>query len=204
MKRVLIFIFIFQIILFSKILAQDANDPSTEVYFKKSQSEAGFVFTMAELGSGFGAFYDFPFGNQFHLGTSIDAFFIRDSKQVELVDYYGNVYSLNDFNDVYLFDAMITLKRRFFADDVHDSVRPFLSAGVGPVFGMNFPNIPGYKDQYAWSVGGFFGGGMDITIDANYFVSARAQYRVMPFSEPIGETSNHSMFELRFEVGRRF
>ena len=144
MKKVVIFIFIFQIMLVSKILAQDADDSTTEVYFKKSQTEAGFVFTMAELGSGFGAFYDFPFGSFFHLGASIDAFFIRDSKQVELVDYYGNAYSLNDFNDVYLFDAMITLKRRFFANDVHDSVRPFLSAGVGPVFGMNFPNIPGY------------------------------------------------------------
>ena len=97
MKRVFIFILLFQIILVSKILAQDADDSTTEVYFKKSQSEAGFVFTMAELGSGFGAFYDFPFGNQFHLGASIDAFFIRDSKQVELVDYYGNDYSLGYF-----------------------------------------------------------------------------------------------------------
>lgn len=205
MKRLVVLVFIFQIIIVSMTQAQDADDSTTDVFFKKSLNEAGFVFTMAELGSGFGAFYDFPFGGLFHLGASIDAYFIRDSKQVELADpYTGGVYSINDFNDVYIFNAMITLKRRFFAEDMDDNVRPFLSGGFGPVFGMNFPELPGLRDQYAWTMGGFFGGGVDITIDAHYFVSTRAQYRVIPFSEPIGETSNHSMFELRFEIGRRF
>jgi hypothetical protein len=99
---------------------------------------------------------------------------------------------------------MFILKRRFFAEDMDDSFRPFLSAGFGPIFGMNFPEVDDLENQYRWTAGGFIGGGVDISVDVKYLVSIKAQYRFMPFSKILGETSDHSMFELRFELGRRF
>ena len=186
------------------IYAQNEINPDEDDYLKQAKTEAGFVFTMAEFGSGFGAFFALPFGSIFHVGATVDAYFLRDSKQFESVDYYGRPYSINDPNNVYVFDAMITLKRRLFAADMHDSFRPFISGGFGPVYGMNFPENDIFPDQKGMTFGGFVGAGADISVDKMLFISIRAQYRVLPFSKRLGEKSNHSMFELRFELGKRF
>ena len=69
---------------------------------------------------------------------------------------------------------------------------------------MKFPKDDRRPNQSEFSFGGFFGVGADISVDKKFFISVRGQYRILPFSKPIGETSNHSMFELRFEIGKRF
>ena len=90
------------------------------------------------------------------------------------------------------------------AEDMDDSVRPFLTGGFGPIAGYNFPEIDELPDQSSWTFGGFVGAGVDITFDVKYFISTKAQYRIASFPDRLGVTDNHSMFELRFELGRRF
>ena len=177
----------------------------------RPDNQIGFVFTMAESGSGLGGFIAWPLFAGFHFGFNLDAYFLRDSKQIDTYYYAtGTPYSINKQNNVYLFDAMVTLKKRFFADDLDESFRSFLSGGIGPYYGMNFPEFeqtpegePTF-DQYRFTVGGFAGAGVDITVNEKMFVGVRAQYRVIPFSKDLGERANHSMFELRFEIGRRY
>jgi hypothetical protein len=200
------YIYILFIILFSNILAQDDAEFETQ-----PTRQGGLVFTMAETGSGLGGFMAWPLANNFHFGISFDAFSLRDSKQFDYYDYYYNIpITINKKNNVYLFDLFFTIKKRFFAEEMEESFRPFLTAAVGPTFGMNFPehDIDEYgnptQDQFRWTLGGFLGGGVDISFDVKYFVGIRAQYRLMPFAKKLGESSNHSMFEIRFEVGQRF
>lgn len=204
MKSAIIMIFVLLFSLIQLIQAQDVINTSEDEYLKQAKTEAGLIFTMAETGSGFGVFYAFPMGGIFHVGASIDAYFLRDSKQFEYIGYDGYPRSVNDVNNVYIFDAMITLKRRLFAEDMHESFRPFISGGFGPVFGMNNPEDDRLPNQEEWTFGGFVGAGADVSVDKKFFISVRAQYRVLPFSQRLGERSNHSMFELRFELGRRF
>ncbi len=173
------------------------------------RNQIGLIFTMAETGSGLGGFIAWPFIGKLHLGFNLDAYFLRDSKQIDF-EYFGTPVSINKQNNVYLFDAMITLKRRFFEDDLDESFRPFISGGIGPYFGMNFPEndpTPGSEplsDEYRWTLGGFVGVGVDVTVNEKVFVGIRGQYRIIPFEEKLGERNNHSMFELRFEIGRRY
>ena len=205
MKGAYIFSLILLFAFTNIIYAQNEIIPDEDDQLRQAKTEAGLVFTMAESGSGAGAFIALPFGSIFHVGVAIDAFFLRDSKQFEYADpYTGGLYSINDINDVYIFDAMITLKRRLFADDMDDSFRPFITGGFGPVYGMNFPENDNLPNQKEFSFGGFVGTGADISVDKKFFISVRAQYRFLPFSKPLGERSNHSMFELRFEMGKRF
>ena len=205
MKKLLFIIIILPGIFFSTLLAQDRANTYSKEKFEKIRTEAGLVFAMAETGSGGGAFLSLPFGSLFHAGIAVDVYFLRDSKQIEYADpYYGGVYQMNKINNVYIFDMQFTVKRRLFAEDLHDSFRPFLTGGLGPVFGMNHPEDKSLPKQYEWSIGGFVGGGADITFDKKYFVGVRGQYRIIPFSQRIGETNNHTMFELRLEVGWRF
>ena len=188
----------------SKIYAQKELKSNEEDLLRQEKKEAGVVFTMAETGTGFGGFYAIPFATSFHFGATIDVFFLRDSKEFEGVDYYGYYFSVNKVNNVYLFDAMLTLKKRFFAEDLHESFRPFLSGGIGPVYGMNFPEVDQLPDQKAFTFGGFVGAGTDISMDNKFFASIRVQYRFLPFSSYLGEKKNHSMAELRIELGKRF
>ncbi len=173
------------------------------------RNQIGLVFTMAETGSGLGGFIAWPLIGKIHLGFNIDAYFLRDSKQIDF-QYFGTPVSINKKNNVYLFDAMITLKRRFFEDDLDESFRPFISGGVGPYYGMNFPEddpTPGAEsrpDEYRWTLGGFVGVGVDVTVNEKVFLGIRGQYRIIPFDQVLGERTNHSMFELRFEIGRRY
>ena len=59
-------------------------------------------------------------------------------------------------------------------------------------------------DQFGWALGGFLGAGVDVDASTSFFMSIRAQYRIIPFAKKIGERKNHSMFELRFEFSNRY
>ncbi len=192
------------------ILSAQDFEPSAETPFD-TKRQAGLGFAMAESGSSLGLFMTWPLLPDFHFGVGFDAFLLRDSKQLDFYDYYyGMPYTINKQNNVYLFDLMVTAKRRLFREDLSDDFRPFLSVAVGPIYGMNYPEVNtdsgAYQknDEFAWAFGGYVGCGIDFSVKANSMVSIRAQYRIIPFPEKIGERSNHSMFELRFEIAQRF
>jgi len=172
----------------------------------------GLSFTMAETGSGLGLLMAWPIFNHTHLGANLGAYFLRDENELTYYDpyYYNTPITVNKENNVYLFDFTVSVKRRFFASDLDDSFRPFLTGGVGPYYGMNYPeyntDILGNPtfDQFGWALGGFFGAGVDVDASTSFFMSIRAQYRIIPFAKKIGERKNHSMFELRFEFSNRY
>jgi hypothetical protein len=172
--------------------------------------QGGIVFTMAETGSGFGGFFSWPLFKNMHFGLATDFLFIRDSKEITYTDpYYYYPVTYNKVNNVYLIDFFVIAKKRLFAESMDEGFRPFITAAAGPVYGINHPE-KWAKQEYGLSntsdltVGGFFGAGVDINAGSSYFFSVRAQYRIIPFSIQIGETNNHSMLELRFEIGKRF
>jgi hypothetical protein len=205
MKGLTIFIITLLFLSSQAVYSQDSLNPDNLENLRHAKTEAGLVFTMAETGSGVGAFYAIPFASIFHVGATLNAYFLRDSKQFDYQDpYTGYIYSINNVNNVYIFDAMITLKRRLFSEDLDESFRPFLTGGFGPVYGFNNPEDDRVANQEEWSFGGFVGAGADVSVDKKFFISVRTQYRILPFSHRLGETKNHSMFELRFEIGRRF
>jgi hypothetical protein len=203
------FVFLITIFLF---FAANGNAQDLDYENEYDMKYAGFSFTMAETGSGIGGLMAWPVFENTHFGISLGAYFLRDEDELTFYDHYYYAYpiTVNKENNVYLFDFMVSLKRRFFANDLDESLRPFLTAGVGPYYGMNFPeynrDLQGNKtvDQFAWALGGFVGAGVDVDASANFFISIRAQYRIIPFLEYIGERKNHSMFELRFEIGNRY
>lgn len=175
------------------------------------KNQRGFAYSLLETGSGLGFFYEMPIEGYIHLGFGFDAFMLRDKNQVEFISpWTGRPYSIGKENNVYLLDLMFSAKKRLFAEDFDDSFRPFVTAAVGPVFGMNFPeydtDIEGNKthDQYRWTLGGIVGLGIDADVDGKYFFGFRLQYRIMPFSKQLGERQDHSMVDVRLEIGQRF
>ena len=191
--------------------------PAAQIYAQLETEEgfneqAGIALTMAESGSGVGGFYSLSVFKDIQLGAGLDVYFIRDSKEISVPISYTSQYpiyvTLNKVNNVYLFDLTVFFKYRMFVNTMDESFRPFISAGAGPIYGINYPEVefaPEKKDEFAWAMGGVIGIGADINVSGpKAFLGIKAQYRFIPFKENIGERENHSMFELRFEIGGRF
>jgi len=204
LKYLLIYLFI-PFLLFGQMEQYIEEDPPPVV-----KNHRGFVYSIMETGSGLGVFYEIPFPNFYHLGLAFDVVMIRDDGQIDGWDPIYGQYSLNKRNNVFLFDLMVSAKKRLFTDEIDDSFRPFILVSAGPVYGMNFPEFSqdprGNKlnDQFGWTLAGSIGLGIDADLEGGYYFGFRSQYRIMPFSEKIGETKNHSMVDIRFEVGQRF
>ncbi|MCB0281261.1 MAG: hypothetical protein KDF60_01670 [Calditrichaeota bacterium] len=190
---------------FSQLYDYLEDDPAPTI-----KKHRGLAYSLLETGSGLGVFYEIPFMNFMHWGAEFDAFMLRDKNEFGYTDYYGYYRTIGKENNVYLFDLMFTLKQRLFAEDFDDSFRPFITASIGPVFGMNFPEFDRdadgqkLKDQYLWTLGGIIGMGLDADVDGKYYFGLRTQYRILPFSERLGERKNHSMIDVRLEIGQRF
>jgi hypothetical protein len=204
-------IYLILFVLTSILSAQD-YDSSAETPFDIKR-QGGLGIAMAESGYSLGLFITWPLLPDYHFGIGFDTFILRDSKQIDYYDYYyGIPYTINKQNNVYLFDLLLTVKRRMFRNDLSDDFRPFLSLAAGPIYGMNHPEaVPNSdsstykkKNEFAWTFGGYVGCGVDFSVKSNSLVTIRAQYRIIPFAEKIGERSDHSMLEFRFEIAQRF
>lgn len=208
MKRALcIFIIMIPMVSFAQFQKFIEKDPEPTV-----MSHRGLAYSLLETGSGLGLFYELPTVNFFHFGLVFDAFMLRDNGQIEYYDpFYRVPRSYGKVNNVFLLDLMVTVKKRLFQNTLHDSFRPFITASVGPIYAMNYREYnrnpftdEKLNDQFGWTLGGIIGAGIDADVDGTYFFGLRFQYRVMPFDKMIGESKDHSMVDLRLEVGQRF
>ena len=166
-------------------------------------SQWGMAFSVLEAGTGLGAFYDVPLPGYMHLGATLNGFYLRDSKEFQY-GFGDYVLTYNKENNVYLIDLMVTLKKRLFPRSMHDSFQPYISVSAGPVYGMNFPEDDAEKDQTAFALSGAGAFGVNAIIDNVYIFGLRLQYRYMKFDQQLGERQNHSMFDVRIELGKRF
>lgn len=185
---------------FEEFIEKDP-EPTTMIH-------GGGAFSIMETGFGLGAFYETPFLNDLHFGLSLDIIKIRDKDQIELTDpFTGYTYTFNKKNDVYLFNLMISAKKRLFSGSFDDSFRPYLIGLIGPVYGINYPEDENGKDlsnPHQWIIAGAIGVGLDADFQGGFYGGLRTQYRFMPFSKRIGERQDHSMIDIRFEIGQRF
>ncbi len=139
-----------------------------------------------------------------HVGASFNIHMLRDRNQVDFYDpYYGGPVSINKKNNVYLLDLMFSLKKRFFADKVDDSLRPFLSVSAGPLYGMNFPENDRFEDQFDFIMSGAVAAGVDAVFSDQYLFGISIQYRFMRFHEEIGERKNQSSVNLSISMGKQ-
>ena len=103
-----------------------------------------------------------------------------------------------------MLDLLITLKKRLFAREIDDTLRPFVMIGTGPVYGINFPEDPKRKDEFVFGFSGYLASGVDIALESQYFLGLRLQYRFIKFSDSFAQRTNHSTFDIRLEIGKMF
>lgn len=174
-------------------------------------TEYGIGFTLAMGGFGLGGYYRYALPGYMGLGASADFYMMRDDKEYEIYDPYSNFYyQLNKINRLFFIPIHVELKKRLFPNDIEDNFRPYLVGGAGGVFGMNFPRktqVEGgdypRKNEFRFTVDFYFGFGVDITTNEDYYFSIRPQIRFVQFAQSIAGDRNHSTFEIRLELGKR-
>jgi len=182
MKYFIIAILLVPVLCFGQFEEYIEKDPEP-----LSMTHRGGVFSIMETGSGLGGFYEIPIQNFMHITYTLNAIMLRDKNQIETFNpITGNPVTLNRKNNVFLFDLMISLKKRLFPRSFDDSFRPYIVGAVGPVYGVNFPEDDFGKElptKDGWVLSWGLGFGIDVDINESVYGGLRTQYRFMTFDK---------------------
>lgn len=124
-------------------------------------SEGGFGiggFLRNRIGRNLTGFIDFSFSES------------KDEREFDYVDYYGNVYTYNKKNRIFMLPINLGMQYRLFSEALTDNMRPFISAAIGPTIVIINPYEKEFFEaiKYStmkWAVGGY------TAIGANFGVS---------------------------------
>jgi hypothetical protein len=92
----------------------------------------------------------------------------------------------------------------------NDGIKPFFSAGVGPVIGESISGYSGYgylsgNDRTSATVGSFLRAGADFHFARSFAIGADAGYNwLADFDQPVGGRKNYSGFNMSLSIGWLF
>jgi len=132
MKKIFL---LFLIIPFIGLNAQKIGKMATDtsrIIFPGNSWGANLIFS--EGGFGFGTFLRTEIGKNLTGFVDFSVSEAKDEREFEYIDYYGNTYTFNKKNRVYLFPLNFGLQYRMFSNALTDNMRPYISIGIGPTF----------------------------------------------------------------------
>lgn len=117
-------------------------------------------------GFGLSGTYSTPLGRITDLNFRLSVSGVTDNSEVEYYDYYGNAYTRNKINRVFLSTLSIGIKHNIFFDDIDGNFKPLVKLGIAPSYIMMTPydksffNAFGYA-QSSWGIGAYGGIGLE-------------------------------------------
>jgi hypothetical protein len=161
-----------------------APDPEPEEF---PDNALGLDIMFGEGGIGFGGFY------RRQLSLSLTAFAdfsiseIKEDNEFQYYDYFGNPLPVpGKKNRVFLIPFNFGLQYRLFENLIHDNLRPYINAGLGPSMVITTPyereffNAFGYA-QTRFAAGGYVGFGANFGLDKSSLVGINLRYYVVHF-----------------------
>lgn len=130
----------------------------------------GINVIFGEGGFGLGGFY------KNHLGHNLNGFIdfsfseSKDEREFDYVDYYGNVYTFNKKNRVFMLPINLGLQYRLFSEELTDNMRPFISVALGPTIVITDPYEKEFFDAIKYATMKLAAGGY-AAVGANFGVS---------------------------------
>jgi hypothetical protein len=154
----------------------------------------GISIVQTNRGSGLGGFYEIAKSPSNRLGINIDFIMVRGEYDYPITvwdPYYGYMtYERSDKKRLSLLPVYAVYKRMFFVDKIANNFRPFLSVSLGPIVGIDPPNVPDFSDrmkgmQFPVTFGARVGAGVDFIYGPGTLVSLFVGYDVIKFSKRI-------------------
>ncbi len=167
--------------------------------------------------SGFGAGIFYKQGITGTLSWTLSWSF-SEAKAPNEVDYIdpftGQKFVPGKINQLFVFPLMVGLQYRLFKNQLTNSFRPFIFAGVGPNAVLASP----YDQPLSWSLshshshyglGAYFGTGAYFGLDPNSLMGVSLRYYILPMSHGIESMQNEPManfnsFFIAFNIATQY
>ena len=164
-------------------LLEDEEEKSREL-----SNSLGLTFSFSDYGIG-GGFY---VGHRF--SSALNAVFVVDASQAKGSKEFG-LLSENKVNRIYLLPLMTSLQYRVLEGSLGDNLRPFVTAGIGPVMVLAMPASTSVFSGLSQSTtdftpGGFFGVGTMFGAENKSHFGANIRYYFIPYEKGIKSLDN--------------
>lgn len=148
----------------------------------------GMDIMFSEGGFGLGGFYRHQLNEKFTFFTDFSISESKDDKEVEFVDpYYPyQTFTRGKKNRVFLLPITAGMQYRLFRQIIHENLRPYINAGVGPTivvtspYEMEFFSSLG-KARAHYALGGYAGFGANFGLDKSSLVGLNFRYYIIKF-----------------------
>jgi hypothetical protein len=151
----------------------------------------GFSVSFSDYGFAGGMFLGHSFNQDL---TGLFTFDFGTAEGSQEVDFLED----NQVNRVFVLPLMLSLQYRVFRSGLSDNLRPYITAGAGPVVAMATPDnesfFTAFGDGYSKIVpGGFVGVGANFGTDTKSCFGASIRYFIIPYPGSLESTTTESL-----------
>lgn len=148
---------------------------------------AGVEFLFSNSGFALGGFYNYNIDDITKIGTRFFISGARNTDEFEFYDYWtGDRFIPNKVNRLYLMPLTINATRFVFTEVLHKSLKPYVSAGLGPAFILSTPYSKEFFESFDYArwytrFGGNIGVGAVINLETSSYFGVNIDYYYIPF-----------------------
>jgi hypothetical protein len=141
----------------------------------------GADLMFGEGGFGLGTFYKYSFSRLLTGFIDLSISESKDEREMEYIDYWGNVWVFNKENRVFLIPLNFGLQYRLFSESLTETLRPYLSVGIGPNFVITTPYEKEFFSAFSdakmhYAAGGYVGLGANFGSSKSNLVGINLRY----------------------------
>jgi len=147
----------------------------------------GVDIIFSSNGFGAGVFYQRIFSENVSGFLNLGMSGARNTDEIEYYDpYEQKTFIPNKVNRLFIFPLTLGVQYRIFSNNIAETLRPFVSAGIGTTFVVRTPyeyeffQSLGYADTYT-RFGGFVGVGANFGAISKSIMGVNARYYFIPF-----------------------
>ena len=198
------------ILLFIPILlinAQKIGELAPEKPPTKFPSKAwGADLMFSDGGFGLGIFFRKSFNSTISGFVDVSFSESKNPREFEYYDYYGIPHVIGKENRVFFIPLNFGVNYRLFEKVLTDNLRPYISAGVGPTFGISTPYQEEFFSSFKYAkfhyaVGGYVGFGADFGLSKSNLMGLSMRYYYAKF---ISKGVEHMKGSLKNDIGGFF
>lgn len=166
----------------------------------------GVDLMFGEGGFGLGTFYRKAFSQNLSGFVDFSISELKDAREVQYIDYFGNTFTPNKVNRAFLFPINFGAQFRLFSDELTDNLRPYISVGLGPTIILTAPYNQEFFSSFKYAkahyaAGGYIGLGANFGISKTNLVGLNVRYLYAHvFDNGIENLSN----QFRTDIGQLY
>ena len=169
-----------------------------------SLNYTGFGLDVGERGSGIFFNRTWSISEELCFISEIRIFDAKHPDEIIIQDYYtGRGYKFNDINLIIL-PLFVGAKYYPFVGKFANNFAPFVSAKTGPILTLDGAESGTFKEKwitnldYYFTLGGYFGVGVDLLTSNSTILSVRVGYDILPMDGKIDGSDQYNGALVRF------